>query len=90
LKVTKNNIIKAVKEATGISTELNKFDGTYYWGGSTACLFKEASTNYTTLTHPNLTIESFVDDFKEKIKEIENEYEDKIENIVNKTKEDIL
>jgi hypothetical protein len=81
-KVTKKNVIKAVKEATGIDVEFYKFDGEYYWGGKESCLFVTANTNYSTLTHPNITVETFVNNYKEHIDLTEHYYNKPIKEIV--------
>jgi hypothetical protein len=84
MKVTKNNIIKAVNKATGISPELSKINGEYYWCGVVSALFSEGSTGYSTLTHPNITIQTFVVDFKDKIKSFERNYQSPIKEALLK------
>lgn len=83
MKVTKANIIKAVKKATGIEPELEKYECEYYWGGKEASLFDERCTHFTRLTHPNITVESFVTDFQDRIKKLEEEYDKPIKEIVD-------
>lgn len=83
MKVTKANILKAVAKATGITPELEKYEGEYYWGGKEACLFDERCTHYTRLTHPNITVDSFVEDFKSRLKKVEDEYQKPISAIVD-------
>jgi hypothetical protein len=84
MKVTKAKIIKAVRVATGIVPEIEKYECEYYWGGKEASLFDERCTHFTTLTHPNITVQTFVDDFKERVAKVESEYDKPIEEIVKR------
>lgn len=83
MKVTKANIIKTINAKTGITPRLSKYEGEYYWEGKEASLFDECCTHYTTLSHPNITIASFVKDFELRIKKVELEFELPIQQIVN-------
>ena len=69
MKITKARIIKAVKDATGLDVEIFKTKGQYYWGGEATTYFSDTCMGYTTLNHPNLTINNFISDFKEKLNE---------------------
>jgi len=83
MKVTKKNIIKAVSLATGFTPELDKIEGAYYWCGIESSFFEERCLQYSTLNHPNITIQTFVDDFKDRISKVENEYGESITNIID-------
>jgi len=82
VKVTKANIIKSVEQATGIKPDLEKYEGSYYWLGKEASLFCDRCVYVSALNSPKASIEVFVKDFKEKIAEIEREYEKPIVEVV--------
>jgi len=80
--VTKKNIIKAINLATGFSPDLEKLDGSYYWRGDEASLFSDSCLYISTLTNADLDIDFFVNDFKQKIVEVENEYSESFADVI--------
>jgi hypothetical protein len=89
MKVTKANIIKAVEEATGIKPDLKKYDNSYHWIGKESCLFSDACTYVSTFSQPNAPIERFVKDFKQKVADVEREYDKPIAAIIDSINWDI-
>lgn len=66
MKITKIAISEAVKEATGFDVEIAKCEGFYYWVGNNVCShFEDSNTYYQYLT--DVSLERWVDDFKDKI-----------------------
>jgi hypothetical protein len=65
-RVTVNRIVKAVKAETGLSVEMDKFEGVYYWCGEVATVLAMESENCTHMVRLNdwtlaRWIESFVE-----------------------------
>lgn len=70
-KVTKKNVNKAILEVTGYDADLHKDGGFYYFGGDGVGLFDSGCTWFDTLTHPNITIESFVEEYEDRMMKVE-------------------
>tara|TARA_R110002020_G_C16257003_1_gene770200 strand:+ start:448 stop:717 length:270 start_codon:yes stop_codon:yes gene_type:complete len=83
MKVTKENIIKEIKKQTGLDVGIEKHENEYYWTGKTSSLFDQRCTHYTKLNHPNISLNSFVDDFIFKVQKLEKEFNKPIDQILN-------
>jgi hypothetical protein len=72
-RVTINRIIKAVKAETGLSVEMDKFEGIYYWCGEVASVLAMESENCTHMTRLNdWTLERWVESFVYMVKVFED------------------
>lgn len=70
-KLTKKSIEAAVLKATGVSAELDKNDGLYYWCGDAAIFFDETCLFVTELNWPGVTVQWFVDNFVGRVEDAE-------------------
>lgn len=70
-KLTKKSIQAAVLKATGVSAELDKHDGLYYWCGDAATFFNETCLFVTELNWPGVSIDWFVSDFSGRVQDAE-------------------
>jgi hypothetical protein len=83
MRITRKSIEKAIKKETGLDVEVKRYDLEYYFTGKVASLFCESSTYYTVLNHTNITLESFVFMFKDRVKKVEKEFEQDIATIID-------
>lgn len=70
-KLTKKSIVAAVEKAAGVSAELDKLDGLYYWCGDAAIHFDETCLFVTELNWPGVTVQWFIDDFMGRVESAE-------------------